>query len=76
MQGWREAFDRAREASIEWLHEEQAQGLRPVPEPKRWNVGFTATPDVAERINQFIREQAAGLVVRYYDLDEDGRPCR
>lgn len=69
-----EAMERARRACEEmWAREAASAPPQPM---KRWNVGFTATPDVAERINQYIRERAGGLVVRHYEIDEEGRPCR
>ena len=70
----REAMERARAACEEMWEREASEA--PPQRPKRWNVGYTPTPEAAARINQFIREQAGGLVVRFYDIDEEGRPCR
>ncbi len=77
---WRKAFEEARAASTAWVREDEAQRRRveAASGPSlRHNIGFTATEDVAARIEQFIREQAvAEYVHRKYAIGEDGRPVR
>ena len=50
-------------------------GKAPRPRPRRYSVTFTAEPDVAARILQFISEQPAwGRSFRRYEIGEaDGR---
>lgn len=77
---WRKAFEEARAASTAWVREDEAmrRSIEAASGPAmRHNIGFTATEDVAARIEQFIREQAVrDYVHREYAIDENGRPVR